>query len=64
MLIDVLREVDSLDKLHCQEMDALAHIAGMFSEYIDWRAEHPSDDLMTDLLTGRVRVPEGIVVAS
>ena len=34
-----------------QEMDALAHIAGMFSEYIDWRAEHPSDDLMTDLLT-------------
>ena len=22
----------------------------MFAEYIDWRAEHPSDDLMTDLL--------------
>ena len=22
----------------------------MFAEYIDWRAEHPSDDLMTELL--------------
>src|SRR5207253_7714830 len=22
----------------------------MFADYIDWRAEHPSDDLMTDLL--------------
>lgn len=34
----------------------------MFAEYIDWRADHPSDDLMTDLLqatfeddTGEVR---------
>src|SRR5207237_4787465 len=23
---------------------------GMYAEYIDWRAEHPSDDLMTELL--------------
>jgi cytochrome P450 len=23
----------------------------LFSEYIDWRAEHPSDDLMTEMLT-------------
>src|SRR5262245_15344879 len=23
---------------------------GMFGEYIDWRVEHPSDDIMTDLL--------------
>ena len=22
----------------------------MFAEYIDWRADHPSDDLMTDML--------------
>ena len=22
----------------------------MFGEYIDWRVEHPSDDLMTELL--------------
>ena len=34
----------------------------MFAEYIDWRATHPSDDLMTELLqvefedeTGTVR---------
>ena len=24
---------------------------GGFAEYVDWRADHPSDDLMTDLLT-------------
>ncbi len=22
----------------------------MFAEYVDWRAEHPSDDIMTELL--------------
>ena len=27
----------------------------MFADYIDWRAEHPSDDLMTELLQRRVR---------
>jgi cytochrome P450 len=26
----------------------------MVAEYIDWRADHPSDDLMTDLLTAEV----------
>jgi cytochrome P450 len=26
----------------------------MFAEYIDWRAEHPSDDLMTELLNAGV----------
>jgi cytochrome P450 len=25
--------------------------AALFADYIDWRAEHPSDDLMTELLT-------------
>ena len=28
----------------------LATAGEMFAEYIDWRAEHPSDDLMTELL--------------
>jgi len=40
-----------------------AEIGGeMFADYVDWRAEHPSDDLMTELLhvefedeTGKVR---------
>jgi cytochrome P450 len=27
-----------------------AHISSGFEEYIEWRATHPSDDLMTDLL--------------
>ncbi|WP_319451888.1 MULTISPECIES: cytochrome P450 [unclassified Mycobacterium] len=26
----------------------------LFSDYIDWRAEHPSDDLMTQLLTAEI----------
>ena len=33
-------------------MQVSAHFADgdIFAEYIDWRAEHPSDDLMTDML--------------
>ncbi|MBW0018117.1 MAG: cytochrome P450 [Mycobacterium sp.] len=31
----------------------------MFAEYIDWRAAHPSDDLMTDLLRAEVEEPDG-----
>ena len=30
--------------------EAAAASGDMFAEYIDWRAEHPSDDLMTELL--------------
>lgn len=26
-------------------------VADMFADYVDWRAQHPSDDLMTELLT-------------
>ena len=37
--------------------DAIA----MFAEYIEWRATHPSDDLMTDLLNARVEEPDGSV---
>ncbi|HZU46101.1 MAG TPA: cytochrome P450 [Mycobacterium sp.] len=31
----------------------------IFAEYIDWRAEHPSDDLMTELLNAEVEEPDG-----
>jgi len=31
----------------------------MFAEYIDWRADHPSDDLMTDLLTAEFEDEKG-----
>jgi cytochrome P450 len=32
-----------------------------FAEYVDWRAEHPSDDLMTDLLTAEFEDHTGVV---
>ncbi len=31
----------------------------MFAEYIEWRAKHPSDDLMTELLNAEVEEPDG-----
>ncbi len=30
-----------------------------YAEYIDWRAEHPSDDLMTDLLNAELEEADG-----
>jgi cytochrome P450 len=30
-----------------------------FAQYIDWRAEHPSDDLMTDLLNAKLEEADG-----
>jgi cytochrome P450 len=35
--------------LHKTKIDALA-TGEVFADYLDWRAEHPSDDIMTDLL--------------
>jgi cytochrome P450 len=35
--------------LEKEKVDALA-TGEVFAEYLDWRAEHPSDDIMTDLL--------------
>ncbi|MGD1238892.1 cytochrome P450 [Mycobacterium seoulense] len=31
----------------------------VFAEYIDWRADHPSDDLMTELLRAEIDEPDG-----
>jgi len=31
----------------------------MFAEYIEWRADHPADDLMTDLLNAEIDEPDG-----
>ena len=31
----------------------------VFAEYIEWRATHPSDDLMTELLNAEVEEPDG-----
>ena len=32
----------------------------MFAEYVDWRAQHPSDDLMTELLTAEFEDETGM----
>lgn len=32
----------------------------LFAEYIDWRAEHPSDDLMTELLNAQFEDEHGV----
>src|SRR5580693_2421259 len=31
----------------------------MFAEFIEWRADHPSDDLMTELLAAEIEEPDG-----
>ncbi len=33
-----------------EHIDTVAHAEQLFGEYIDWRAKHPSDDLMTQML--------------
>jgi cytochrome P450 len=40
--------------------DFLEHSHEMFSDYIDWRVDHPSDDLMTQLLNAEVEDDEGL----
>ena len=35
-------------------------MASGFEEYIDWRAEHPSDDVMTDLLQAEFTDTDGV----
>jgi cytochrome P450 len=36
-----------------------ADTIAMFAEYIEWRAGHPSDDLMTELLRAEIDEPDG-----
>ena len=35
-------------------------LSDIFGEYIDWRAEHPSDDVMTDLLSATFEDEHGV----
>jgi cytochrome P450 len=39
--------------------DAFEQSYQLFADYIDWRAEHPSDDLMTQLLNAEIEEPDG-----
>jgi hypothetical protein len=36
-----------------------ADTIALFAEYIEWRASHPSDDLMTELLRAEIDEPDG-----
>jgi cytochrome P450 len=39
--------------------DIFANSIALFSEYVEWRAKHPSDDLMTDLLNADLEELDG-----
>jgi cytochrome P450 len=39
--------------------DMFVKTIGAFADYVEWRAEHPSDDLMTDLLNAEVEELDG-----
>jgi len=39
--------------------DALTSTGSMLEEFIDWRYDHPSDDLMTELVNAEVEEPDG-----
>jgi cytochrome P450 len=42
------------------DLDLMRDQASAFEEYIDWRAKHPSDDLMTDLLQATYQGKDGV----
>jgi cytochrome P450 len=54
-----LRLDESAPKL--QDFDGLERAEETFSQYIDWRAKNPSDDLMTELLTAEFEDDTGTV---
>ena len=43
--------------------DAIAN-GEIYAEYVDWRVEHPSDDLMTALLNAEFEDEDGTTCAS
>ena len=43
-----------------EPIDAVAYAEGLFGEYIDWRAKHPSDDLMTQMLEAEFEDEHGV----
>ena len=41
------------------DASVFATTIALFAEYIEWRADHPSDDLMTELLRAEIDEPDG-----
>jgi cytochrome P450 len=58
-LDDGLRLVDGI--MPESPVDGTDRLAMDYAEYIDWRKEHPSDDLMTELLTAEFTDVNGTV---
>jgi cytochrome P450 len=50
------------DEHHKSETNDTANVlsGGMFADYIDWRVEHPSDDIMTQLMYAEFEDEHGI----
>lgn len=42
------------------DIDDFIDSSQVFSDYIDWRAEHPSDDIMSQLLNAEIEDEEGV----
>lgn len=55
---DRMLELDSDGPLDIAQ-DALTGSGAMLEEFIDWRYDHPSDDLMTELVNAEVEEPDG-----
>jgi cytochrome P450 len=60
VVADRTRKRHTLDKPEPKDMSSEVETLAMFAEYIDWRREHPSDDLMTQLLTTEFEDENGI----
>jgi cytochrome P450 len=56
---DDLLELSDGTQLHELPPDYIDQNFQMLSDYIDWRAEHPSDDLMTQLLNAEIEEADG-----
>jgi cytochrome P450 len=55
-----LRLVDGEMPDMTARMEAAGKQAEAFATYVDWRAEHPSDDVMTELLQGEFTDRDGV----
>ena len=57
--IDEGLTLDEDGKPKLDMMQALSKAEEMFADYIDWRAKHPSDDLMTQMLNAEFEDERG-----
>jgi cytochrome P450 len=56
---DNLLELKDGKRLRELPVDYFEQSFRMLAQYIEWRAEHPSDDLMTQLLNAEIEEPDG-----